>query len=322
MWGMGVGAVGSWRERSFHTRILPCVLGCGMAKTATWHFGCSIPEQTEPVQLQTCSRVFTREAVLGSGVVLTPDRWVGLLRLCPRSSESATWVESHRLSELSLCVWEAQTGSAGASGPTSWGIACPSERGSLSGSVRSPAPPTPPCSLLPRHPPAPTLDRGGVHPAPVCEGRRSLRELVRLPEVSPNPARTGFPGCRPGRGRAELRSPPAPSVLHDPQTRASGPRSARVFVSASAPAVLDRSSSSQSGRGCSWKTRQRALRGAVPEGPAGRQLLQMGPSAGSQRAREVLAECGPVGELSQGGRWELGAPSDATTWDHLRADTF
>ena len=55
--------------------------------------------------------------------------------------------------------------------------------------------------------------------------------------------------------------------------------------------------------------------GCVPEGPAGRQVLQTGPSAGSQRAWELLAECGPVGELSQGGRWELGAPSDATTWE-------
>lgn len=31
--GLGWGRGGSWRERSVHTRTLPCLLGCGMAVT-------------------------------------------------------------------------------------------------------------------------------------------------------------------------------------------------------------------------------------------------------------------------------------------------
>lgn len=133
-----------------------------------------------------------------------------------------------------------------------------------------------------------------------------------LPEPMHGP---GFQAADPAGARLSRRARlcPASVVIH--RRMPPGARSVDAFVFASASAVLDRSSASQSGRGCRWKTGQWApgiLSPRVLQADAAPDRPQ---SAGSQRARECLAECGPVGEVSPGGRWELGAQSDTTTWE-------
>ena len=79
--GLAGGRVGNWRERSVHTQILPCLLGCRMAVT----FNLAL----RLLHTQADRAGSAVDLLLGSeggAAVRGPGQWVRLLRRCPQST--------------------------------------------------------------------------------------------------------------------------------------------------------------------------------------------------------------------------------------------